>query len=86
MNGRIERLFGTLKAKLRDLAPMDKSAFGQMLDEFAYCYNAVWTHQNLGGLTPLEAWLGLSPPAPRSVWPPWIEAWGGWLVGFDWQR
>lgn len=86
MNGRIERLFGTLTAKLRDIVPTDIRAFAQMLGEFSYWYNAVRPHQNLGGLTPLEAWQGLPRPEPRKDWQPWFEAWGGRLVGFDWQR
>jgi putative transposase len=86
MNGRIERLFGTFKDKLRGIVPVNGAAFSPMLREFLYWYNAVRPHQNLGGLTPLEAWNGLHRPESRTDWPPWFEAWGGRLVGFDWQR
>lgn len=69
MNGRIERLFGTLKSKLRDIAPVNAQAFSQMLAEFAHWYNAVRPHQQLQGRTPLEAWHGQTLPQARDDWP-----------------
>lgn len=59
-NGRMERLFGTLKPLLRQLVIPDKEALQLALDEFRLFYNHVRPHQNLGGLTPAEIWNGYS--------------------------
>lgn len=82
MNGRIERLFGTLKEKLDRIEIDSREALAQLLCEFRFWYNAVRPHQNLAGLTPLEAWCGIDSYAstPKSV--RWFEAWGGLLGGF----
>jgi len=55
-NGRIERLFGTLKPLLRKIKPASVAVLQNALAEFIHFYNHVRPHQNLGGLTPLEAW------------------------------
>ncbi|MDQ0086114.1 transposase InsO family protein [Variovorax boronicumulans] len=57
-NGRIERLFGTLKSLLRSIRPHSVQALRQTLAEFTWFYNHVRVHQNLKGLTPMEAWNG----------------------------
>ena len=59
-NGRIERLFGTLKPLLRLLVIPNKAALKQALQEFSLFYNHVRPHQNLHGLTPAESWHGLT--------------------------
>jgi hypothetical protein len=53
-NGRIERLFGTLKPLLRQLVIPNGGALQNALDEFRVFYNHVRPHQNLNGLTPAE--------------------------------
>lgn len=57
-NGRIERLFGTLKPPLRSVKPNTSKALHQTLCEFTWFYNHVRVHQNLMSLTPEEAWQG----------------------------
>jgi putative transposase len=57
-NGRIERFFGTLKPVLRQLELASQTAVQSALDAFGTFYNEVRPHQNLGGLTPAEAWRG----------------------------
>jgi transposase InsO family protein len=53
-NGRIERLFGTLKSKLDQWSVANADELVQALARFEFWYNAVRPHQNLGGWTPLE--------------------------------
>lgn len=57
-NGRIERLFGTLKPILRSIRPNTAAALSRVLQEFEWFYNHVRVHQSLKGLTPVEAWQG----------------------------
>jgi len=74
-NGRIERLFGTLKQKLDQLAysPLPQAGGGprvrKMLNRdlaiFRHWYNHIRPHQNLNGLTPAEAWHGIDPYRPN---------------------
>jgi transposase InsO family protein len=81
-NGRIERLFGTLKAKLDRIEIDSREALKGLLADFAFWYNAVRPHQHLGGLTPQEAWRELDPfrTAPKAIYR--FEAWDGLLQGF----
>ena len=81
-NGRIERLFGTLKQKLDRLEVESREALASLLAEFGVWYNAVRPHQHLAGLTPEEAWRGVNPyaRAPRAIH--WFEAWDGLLTGY----
>ena len=58
-NGRIERLFGTLKPLLRQLVIPSGGALQAALDEFKVFYNHARPHQNLHGLTPAEHFVGL---------------------------
>lgn len=82
MNGRIERLFGTLKQNLDRIEIGTREALVYLLGDFRVWYNAVRPHQNLAGLTPDEAWQGANPyaNAPKSVH--WFEAWDGLLEGY----
>lgn len=86
MNGRIERFFGTLKAKLDTLVPADGASLQLLLGEFLVWYNAVRPHQHLDGATPDEAWQRIDPYVvpPKST--RWFEAWGGRLTGFYLRR
>ncbi len=83
MNGRIERLFGILKAKARGLL-FDTDALPDQLRWFRFWYNHVRTHQYLDGRTPFEALNRL--PARHNgngrPEPEWFEAWSGRLGGY----
>lgn len=87
-NGRMERLFGTLKPLLRQLVIPSKTALQLAMDEFTLFYNHARPHQNLGGLTPAEKWNGYSPrdlaqtPLKCAVL---VQALDGLLVGY-WMR
>jgi transposase InsO family protein len=66
-NGRIERLFGTLKPLLRQLSIPNSGALQNALDEFRVFYNHVRPHQDLNGLTPAEHFAGLRPADIRQM-------------------
>jgi putative transposase len=87
-NGRIERLFGTLKPLLRQLIIPSGGALQSALDEFRVFYNHVRPHQNLNGLTPAEHFAGFRPADIRqmpikNVTP--VEALAGLMRGY-WIR
>lgn len=88
-NGRIERLFGTLKPLLRQLVIPTRAALQSALEEFALFYNHARPHQNLQGLTPAQKWNGLSKtdlmqmPPKRAVL---VQALDGMLVGYCTRR
>lgn len=56
-NGRIERLFGTFKQAVKQVA-IPRSAMVENLEVFRRFYNHVRPHSNLGGKTPAEVWSG----------------------------
>lgn len=72
-NGRIERLFWTLKQTLDKFRIMSRTDLQDMLNAFSLWYNVVRPHQNLGGQTPLEGELaGYYPavaPCPAAIQP-----------------
>jgi len=82
-NGRIERLFGTLKEKTRGLL-FQADSLQEQLQLFQWWYNHVRTHQNLHGKTPCEAWhtLPITCQAENGPEPEWCEAWHGRLTGY----
>jgi hypothetical protein len=81
-NGRIERLFGTLKQKLDQWEVAGFAALNVSLGEFCFFYNFVRPHQNLGGRTPAEAWAGINPFAAKIKNEYGFEAWDGLLQGY----
>lgn len=99
-NGRIERLFGTLKQKLdqRIYFPLPSAGEGlrergwvraqlnRDLDIFRYWYNHLRPHQNLDGKTPAEAWRGDNPYTKSPKQEYWFEAWDGLLTGYELRR
>ena len=85
-NGRIERLFGTLKQKLDQWQVPDFAQLNRDLDVFRHWYNHIRPHQNLDGRTPAEAWHGINPYAKPPKQEHWFEAWNGLLVGYDLRR
>jgi putative transposase len=52
VNGRIERLFGTLKSNLALLPKVEDKEFTYLTQSFQYWYNNVRLHQNLEYQTP----------------------------------
>ncbi len=83
MNGRIERLFGTLKGKARGLR-FRSDALLEQLRLFRFWYNHVRPHQYLDGRTPREA-LNRLPAQHRGdgqLELEWFEAWNGRLGGY----
>lgn len=85
-NGRIERLFGTLKQKLDCLEVVSLDALNVALGEFRFWYNQVRPHQHLSGATPAEAWSGVNPFATKIKSEYWFEAWDGLLQGYYLRR
>ncbi|MCB1033918.1 MAG: transposase [Acidobacteria bacterium] len=80
-NGRIERSFGTVKPLLRALSgnPSDQPITQTELNLARTWYNHLRPHQNLGGLTPAEAWSGKVLDRRRK--PVWVTEWDGLLSG-----
>jgi len=85
-NGRIERLFGTLKQKLDQWQVAGIAQLNRDLDVFRYWYNHIRPHQNLDGKTPSEAWSGDDPYTKSPKQEHWFEAWDGLLMGYDLRR
>lgn len=85
-NGRIERLFLTLKQKLDRVIPRSGHTLDVMLREFAFWYNEARPHQHLHGLTPGEVWRGIQPyrTPPKQVVA--FSGWNGLLRGFHHLR
>lgn len=81
-NGRIERLFGTLKQKLDQWQVPDFAQLNRDLGTFRYWYNHVRPHQNLDGKTPAEAWSGINPYTKPPKQEHWFGAWDGLLAGY----
>jgi transposase InsO family protein len=85
-NARIERLFGTLKPLLKKIQPRTKKALRNVLKEFTGFYNEVRVHQNLKGLTPMEAWQGKTlieiEQAQATQAGLWVSALDGLMVGY----
>lgn len=88
MNGRIERLFGTLKQCLKRWEFGGAMALDALLADWRGWYNHIRPNQSLGGMTPLEAWHGVdpfhAPQAPKDV--EFVEGWDGLLIGFRIRR
>lgn len=87
-NGRIERLFGTLKPLLKQLEIPNFNALQVALIEFSLFYNHVRPHQHLNGLTPAEAWQGYTQQdIQQSIKSPLlVQALDGLLVGYHLRR
>ncbi|MCR4304007.1 MAG: integrase core domain-containing protein [Gallionella sp.] len=81
-NGRIERLFGTLKEKLNQWQVQNFAQLNRDLQVFRHWYNHVRPHQNLDGQTPAELWSGINPYAKPHKQEQWFEAWDGLLAGY----
>jgi transposase InsO family protein len=82
-NGRIERLFGTLKEKLDQWIVTGIEQLNVDLTTFQNWYNHVRLHQNLDGRTPAEAWNNINPYTKPPKQEQWFEAWDGLLAGYE---
>lgn len=82
MNGRIERLFGTLKEKLNDWEVSSFESLNHSLHLFRFWYNHVRSHQHLDGLTPAEVWRGKTNFNRTSNKVYWFDEWQGLLCGY----
>jgi transposase InsO family protein len=82
MNGRIERFFGTLKAKLDWWEVDSMEQLNNTLVPFRFWYNHVRPHQNLDGRTPAEVWAGEDVYTKQPKNEAWFEAWDGLLTGY----
>ena len=85
-NGRIERLFGTLKQKLDQWEVAGFAALNVSLGEFRFFYNFVRPHQHLGGSTPADARAGVNHFTEKIKSEYWFDAWGGLLQGYYLRR
>ncbi|MDR0479775.1 MAG: integrase core domain-containing protein [Burkholderiaceae bacterium] len=86
LNGRIERLFGSLKPLLKKIAPVSAKGLQKSLKAFTWFYNEVRVHQNLKGLTPMEVWQGktLAEVQQAQATQPgqWVTALDGLMLGY----
>lgn len=85
-NGRIERLFGTLKPLLAQLMIPSRTALQIALNEFSLFYNHARPHQNLNGMTPAEVWQGITLSDLRKTKAEQLEALDGLLTGYYLRR
>ena len=85
-NGRIERLFGTLKGKLDQWQVPNIAQLNRDLDTFRYWYNHIRPHQNLQGRTPAEAWGRIDPYKKPPKQERRFESWDGLLMGYELKR
>jgi putative transposase len=81
-NGRIERLFGTLKEKLDQWVVDSSRQLEDSLIQFRFWYNQIRPHQNLEGRTPSEVWSHIDVYATKPKKRYWFEAWDGLLSGY----
>ena len=81
-NGRIERLFGTLKEKLDQWSIMNPAELNHALHLFQFWYNHIRPHQYLNGHTPAEVYNNRNIFRSGYRREYWFEAWDGLLTGY----
>lgn len=83
-NGRIERLFGTVKEVLRKRKGRTGAELVTDIDLqlIRTWYNHLRPHQHLGGRTPAEAWSEKETDRKRRT--RWVSHWDGLLAGCYW--
>ena len=85
-NGRIERLFGSLKAALAGHQIMNQTHLALSLAQFQFWYNFTRPHQHLAGRTPAEVWNGIDPFCKPVKAVHGFVAWDGRLKGLVLRR
>jgi putative transposase len=85
-NGRVERFFGTLKEKIRQIDWQNPLQFKQALPEFQFWYNFCRPHQHLNGLSPLEYVQNIDLKAQKPKKVEHYSFWNGLLTGFFIRR
>lgn len=83
---RIERMFGTLKEKLKCIELHDGAHLDALLPDWLTWYNHVRPHQHLYGWTPAQAWQGVNPFTSKPTKLTRFHAWDGLLTGFLIER
>ena len=85
-NGRIERLFLTVKEVVRERGARSGTSgvSTEDLGRIRSWYNHLRPHQHLDGQTPAEAWSGRVPDRRRK--PRWVAGWDGLLAGYYWPE
>jgi hypothetical protein len=81
-NGRIERLFATLKAPIKAWHAIAgiPAVLQEDLDSIRTWYNHVRPHMHLDGITPAHAWSSTRPnPRKQAVF---VDEWDGRLAGY----
>lgn len=83
-NGRIERLFRTVKEVIRQRAARTGNGAVNTNDLYRVrtWHNHLRPHQHLGAATPAEAWSPRKPNRQRR--PRWVSEWEGLLAGCYW--
>jgi len=67
-NGKVERLFRTLRIWLRiALVPITVRPMQRRFDRYSTWYNKHRPHASIGGRTPDEAWEGVELPVPIPI-------------------
>jgi putative transposase len=84
-NGRVERFFGTLKEKLKQITFDDGLQLEELLKVFQFWYNEARPHQSLDGRTPYEVWHRIDYKTQEPTSKQMISAWNGVLTGV-WLR
>lgn len=74
-NGRVERLFGTLKVALGRWPVADVAQLDEALGQFRLYYHHLRPHQHLQGRTPAEVWAGVDIFADTPQGRAWQRAW-----------
>ena len=81
-NGRVERLIGTFKEKIRQVIIQDQKQLNLLLPQFQFWYNCVRPHSYLDGRTPMEVWNKVDVfqyGYKRAIR---YDKWGGLLTGY----
>jgi putative transposase len=85
-NGRIERLFGTLKPLIKQIQIDSVDHLKIALSQFNFWYNELRPHQHLGGCTPNEIWnnIDIHQNPPKKI--QHFSYWNGLLSGYYIRR
>ena len=81
-NGRVERLIGTFKEKVRHVLVQDQAHLVYLLPQFQFWYNEIRSHSYLNGKTPMEVWDNVDVFSTGYKRAYWFEDWGGLLTGY----